>query len=157
MYRAVRETYMNKTVNYLDLVKWLESKHNLIFTYKFAYGKQIPERAQSFITLMRTNGFDVNISDIFWNTEIGVRCAVIMPNVDALVLCSGYYEHGAVLKYAKEQGKITYVVCPNIPNFFKNYATILDFPKEILRERKNDPIITTEPVELPANKLSDAP
>lgn len=155
MYRAVQNVYPNKVVNYSDLVSQMEKEHGFLFVYKLAYGKQAPERAQPFITFMRTHGFEVNIGNCFWNTEIGVKAASILPNVEALVLCSGYYEHGAVLTYARAQGKLTYVMCPDIPKFFKNHADILPFPANTLKDRRHEPTETAKSVELSPRSSGD--
>lgn len=140
LYYGVKEKFPGFSLNYLDLIKKLEEEHNLMFTFKFAYGKYEPEKCYRFNTLLVETGFKVFFDRKFYDAPLALAAATVMPHVDALVLASCWYGHFPVLEFAKTHGKITYAVGVKLPRFVNYYSTPIEIDQSLLREKKSDEV-----------------
>lgn len=150
LYFSIQNKYGPKRLQMLEYVKFLEQLGHTL-TYKIAFSPQQPDKAQGFITLLKSHGFEIYYGKQNYALDMGLRCADIVPNIDSLVIGSNTKETATILSWAKEKGKITKCFACNIPPFFKEFATCIEIPENLLNAANPIP----KQVELPANIPSD--
>lgn len=144
LYFGVKNKFAGHSLNYLDLLKQLEEKHNLLFTFKFAFGKYEPDKCHKFNTLLRETGFQVYFERRHYDAELALKAANCLPHIDAVVLASCWYAHFPVLEYAKDNGKLTYLVGVDNPRFVHYYCTPIEIDNTILRKKEDAVAPTSE-------------
>lgn len=135
MYFGVRNKFPGYTMNYLDLIKKLEDDHNMIFTFKFAFGKYEADKCYKFNTLLRETGFEVQFDRKYYDTALALKAATVIPHVDAIVVASCWYDHFGVLEYAKKLGKLPYLVGVDNPRFAGQFSAMLEIDNTLLRKK----------------------
>ena len=133
LYFATKAKYRGRKLLISNYVKKLEEQNHTL-VYKIAYSKQRPENCQSFITMLTNIGFECYFDDINWSIAMALRTTEIVTNVDCFVLGSNNFEHGRLLAYAKDKGKITKCFALNVPPLFKRYAECLEIGEDLLSE-----------------------
>jgi hypothetical protein len=156
LYFAVRQKFGPYALNYLDLLQKLEKDHNLSFIFKVLYGKYEQNTAHRFQTMLRETGFEFYFDRKYYDAEMALKAARIIPNVDSIVVASTWYGHYSILEYAKELGKYTYLVGVNIPKFAKHYATGIEIDESILK-RKEPQDENFEPTNGIENSIDETP
>lgn len=144
LYFNIRNRWPNHSLNYLDLIKKLEEQYNLAFTFKFAYGKYEPEKCFRFKTLLVETGFKVFFERKFYDVELALNAATVMPHVDAVVLASCWHGHFNVLEYAKQNGKFPYLIGVGNPRFVHYYCTPIEITEDLLRKKVDDTEVPEE-------------
>jgi len=133
LYFGVQGKFGKRRLQMLEYARSLE-KIGHILIHKIAYSRQKPEDAQSFLSILKNNGFECHFGNTQWNVAMALRAADVVPNVDCLVLGSAYHETGRILSWAKEKGKITKCYAVDIPAFFRQFAECIEIGEDVLSE-----------------------
>lgn len=124
-----------RRLSYEKYVQHLKELGHTLVT-KVAYTRQNREDIVNFATMLRNEGWEVHFGNTTWAIAMALRAAEMMPNIDSFVLGTNFEEAGRILKYARDQGKLTRSFACNIPGFFKQLGDCTEISEEILEAPK---------------------
>lgn len=135
LYYGVKNKFPGHSLSYLDLIDKFQEQNNMLFAFKLAFGKYEAVNSHKFHTLLVETGFEVFFDRKYYDAELALRVARVLPHVDAVVLATCWFAHYPVLEFAKEQGKITHCIGVNLPSMAKYFCKPFEITQEFLRKK----------------------
>ena len=137
LYIGINKKYPGKVLNYLKLLESLTTNDYELFQ-KVAYGRQGEDKAKSFITMLKKNGFEIHFNNTPHNIDMAIKAADIINNsqIECLVLGTNYFEVARIHKYARDKGINTMSLGTNLPDFFGTVSNVWEITEDLLQDKK---------------------
>lgn len=156
LFNAACQKHEGKTLAYVGFDKWLEEQLSIRVLYKGLYIRnQKPKQAIKFITLAKSEGYEVFCDKKDWSIHMALKVADFLPSYDSFVLATDDPRHLQLASWLKSKGKVVYHACFMPAKYYaENSTRVLTITH--VRDRPNATPSAAQSVELPTDGILNA-
>lgn len=157
LFNAASQKHEGITLAYVGFDAWLKKELDIDVLYKGLYIRnQKPRQAINFITLAKSEGYEVMCDKRDWNPHMAFKLFDLLPSYEAFVLATDDPKHLQYGKWLKSRGKLVYHACFLPAKFYQESSTKVIAITHTRERPKRAPANTAESVVVPADSIRDA-